>query len=118
MTAHNEKTPATAPTVNEGTKSIAERSVATIPFHPPYKRHKVYSSEGGINRCLCGHTRSTEESDQIIAALGDAWYDCPPCEPCHAMAELAREFKRDQARREKALKLANFILQHLEEQDL
>lgn len=41
MTAHNEKTPATAPTVNEGTKHIAAHSVTTayLAKHGDNTRH-------------------------------------------------------------------------------
>lgn len=85
---------------------------------PVYFRHKVYSREGGINRALCGHTRTTEESDSIIAALGERWNTCPPCEPCASMVQAEREIKRSRERERKALQLARYILKSLDERGL
>lgn len=85
---------------------------------PAYFRHKVYSREGGINRSLCGHIRSSEESDRIIAELGDRWNDCPPCHPCESMAETERDLKRSREREKKALQLARYLLDHMDERGI
>lgn len=114
MTIHKEKSPLTVGAVNEELKSIAERSNLTVPSQPPYKRHKTYKQENGISYSLCGHTRPTAEAQQIIANLGEAWNHCPPCEPCLAMSEVTAEHRREQAQMKKALRLAQFLLEHLE----
>lgn len=115
MTTHTEKSPLTAPTVNEDNKSIEERSNLTVPFQPPYKRHRSYKQENGAYFYYCGHSRSIAEAKQIIADLGEAWNHCQPCEPCYAMSEVAREYRREQAQLKKALRLAQFLLEHLED---
>lgn len=114
MNSSIKKTAPTAPTVDAESKSIPERSNLTVPSQPPYKRHRAYKQENGTNFYYCGHSRPVAEAQQIIADLGEAWNHCPPCEPCLAMSEAAAEYRRKQAQMRKAIRLAQFLLEHLE----
>ncbi|AIK86035.1 hypothetical protein CGLAR1_12565 [Corynebacterium glutamicum] len=117
MTTHTEKSPLTAPTVNEDNKSIPERSNLTVPFQPPHRRHKAYKQENGVYFSYCGHTRSVAEAKRIIADLGEAWNHCLPCSPCYAMAEAEREYRHEQAKYQKAVRLVRLLMDYEEDRD-
>ncbi|MBD8030801.1 hypothetical protein [Corynebacterium gallinarum] len=104
MTIHNEKTPVTAPTVNEGTKSIPERSVTTayLAKHGDNTRHTFGTWSG----------KSIPQDDHItiiisMEAARTMFADGPQLvalnpECVAAQSAAARKVREEEERRERA----------------
>lgn len=118
MTTHNEKTPATAPTVNEGTKSIPAHSVTTayLAKHGDNTRH-TFGTWSGKSIPQDGHITIIIplKAAQVMFADGPQLVELNP--ECVAAQSAVVRKAREEERRKKRAELRRRIADRITEEE-